>query len=315
MNAPLASGPLDRRRVYIFPSRAGATLGVMLVIILLGAINYDNALAYLLAFLLGGLVMVAMLHTYRNLAGLRLLGAQARPVFAGEDAAFDCLIENTTVRPRYNVDVSAWPRGLSREQRRYQRRFTRRFDIEAAGSAGVAVIVEAHRRGWLTLDRIMLETGYPLGILRAWAYLEPRARCLVYPAPRGELPLPGALASGVGGRATAQLGVDDFAGLRRYTPGDPVRAIAWKTMAKAQDIMVKRFHGHSAAELWLSWEAAAPAGRLEARLSQLCAWVLEAARSGAAYGLDLPGTRIEPGRGARHRERCLATLALYAPPA
>ena len=49
---------LDRRHVYIFPTRHGFTLGVMLVVILLGAINYDNALGYLLAFLLGGLFLL-----------------------------------------------------------------------------------------------------------------------------------------------------------------------------------------------------------------------------------------------------------------
>ena len=96
--AALASQPLvqrlDRRRVYIFPTGQGFTLGAMLVVILLGAINYDNALGYLLTFLLAGLTLVAMLHTYRNLAGLEFKGVRSAPVFVGETAHFECHIEN-----------------------------------------------------------------------------------------------------------------------------------------------------------------------------------------------------------------------------
>ena len=42
---------------------------------------------------------------------------------------------------------------------------------------------------------------------------------------------------------------NNAAGLRRYAPGDAVRAIAWKTLAKEQELMVKRFHGQHAAQV------------------------------------------------------------------
>ena len=45
----------DRKHVYIFPTRHGVMLGAMMLVILLGSINYDNALGYLLTFLLFGL--------------------------------------------------------------------------------------------------------------------------------------------------------------------------------------------------------------------------------------------------------------------
>ena len=317
MNDAAATGvqTLDRRRVYIFLSRAGITLGVMLIIILLGAINYDNALGYLLAFLLGGMVMVAMLHTYLNLAGMRFHGARATPVYAGEQAEFECIIENPTARPRLQLNLRYWPHGLDRAAKRYLRRFETRFQLPAGQTVAVPVRVDADRRGWLPLDRVLVETRYPLGILTSWAYFRADAHCLVYPHPHGKLPLPEMDIVAQGNTASAATGTDDFAGLRAYRPGDPVRAIAWKTLAKEQELMVKRFHGETAAQVWLAWQDTARLGDTEARLSQMAAWVLHAHRAGASWGMALPGETVEFARGSNHLDHCLGLLALFENPA
>ena len=86
---------LNRKRVYIFPSKHGIMLAVMVFVILLGSVNYDNALGYLLSFLLFGLFLIGVLHTYRNLTGLSYVAGDAKPVFAGSDARFKLTIENT----------------------------------------------------------------------------------------------------------------------------------------------------------------------------------------------------------------------------
>lgn len=51
--------------------------------------------------------------------------------------------------------------------------------------------------------------------------------------------------------------------------------------------------------------------RVEARLSRMARWVLDAAREGTRFGLELPATIIEPDRGSSHSENCLTALALY----
>ena len=62
---------LRHRNVYILPTKQGLIFAVLLMLMLIGAINYNNNLAYLMTFLLASLSVVAILHTYRNL--LRLL--------------------------------------------------------------------------------------------------------------------------------------------------------------------------------------------------------------------------------------------------
>jgi uncharacterized protein (DUF58 family) len=302
---------LDRRRVYIFPTRAGLAFGLMIFLILLGAMNYDNALGYQLAFLLSGLLVVAMLHTYRNLAGLSFLRAQGHATFAGREAVFHCFVHNPTQRRRMALNLSCWPRGLSRQERRYWRQFETRFDLGPEAADGIPIRVEAHRRGWLTLDRLVIHTEYPLGLLHAWAYFDCAASALVYPEPRGDLPLPRGASDRIGVRAQAASGVDEFMGLRPYRAGDPLRAVAWRSLAREQELSVKQFHGQRSEEIRLSWAATSAHAHKERRLSQLCRWVLMAERAGLRYALELPELELPAGQGSTHRDSCLRALALF----
>ena len=112
---------------------------------------------------------------------------------------------------------------------------------------------------------------------------------------------------------TQTTGNDDFAGLRGYQASDSPRHVAWKAVARSDVMLTKQFTGEAAAELWLDWRLL-PAGMgPEQRLSRLAGWVLAAERTGAHYGLRLPGLEIAPRRGDSHSAACLQALALYQP--
>jgi uncharacterized protein (DUF58 family) len=159
----------------------------------------------------------------------------------------------------------------------------------------------------------MLETRFPLGLFRAWSYIEPEAKCLVYPRPeRTQLPPISSDATAGAVRALAQ-GNDDFSGLRAYQLSDSPRHVAWKAVARSDDMLTKQFTGNAAAELWLEW-ALLPAGLdTEQRLSRLSGWVLAAEQAGARYGLRLPGIELALERGDAHCAACLTALALFKP--
>jgi uncharacterized protein (DUF58 family) len=190
--------------------------------------------------------------------------------------------------------------------------------VPAAESIEAALAVPAQRRGWQGLGRVMLETRFPLGLFRAWSYVQPESRCLVYPRPEpGALPPPAPSSHAGGARAHAQ-GSDDFSGLRAYQPSDSPRHVAWKSVARSDtqhsrsgDMLTKQFAGEAAAELWLDFAALPASLGLEARLSRLAGWVLAAERGGALYGLRLPGLERQPDRGEAHRKGCLEALALF----
>jgi hypothetical protein len=74
---------LGQRRVYILPTGGGLMFGVTLLLMLIGSINYNLSLGYVLVFMLAGNGVVSMLHTWRNLARIALRPGKASPVFAG----------------------------------------------------------------------------------------------------------------------------------------------------------------------------------------------------------------------------------------
>jgi uncharacterized protein (DUF58 family) len=291
---------LVHRRVYIVPARLGLLFAGTLLILLIGSINYALALGFLLTFLLAGLGLAGMVHTARNLARIGVSTGRAEPVFAGESAQFRLYLDG---RARYDR-----PAILARHVAAGSQ-FV--IDIPAQGMAEVVLAVPARRRGWLTLGRVLLETRFPLGLFRAWSYVEPDARCLVYPQPERS-PLPQPIAEADAGALRSQAsGNDDFSGLRAYQLSDSPRHVAWKAVARSDDMLTKQFTGEAAAELWLDWRLLPASLGLEQRLSRLAGWVLAAERSGIIYGLRFPGTEIAPARGDAHAAACLQALALY----
>ena len=101
------AGPvvLGQRRVYILPTGAGLMFAVTLVLLLIGSINYNLSLGYVLTFLLAGIGVVSLLHTWRNLARVALWPAKTRPVFAGEFARFHIVVENPAGHRRLSLAI------------------------------------------------------------------------------------------------------------------------------------------------------------------------------------------------------------------
>lgn len=293
---------LGHRRVYIMPTRAGMMFAATLLIMLVGSINYVLSLGFMLTFLLAGMAIAGMVHTVRNLAQLVMVPGRAEPVFAGEAAQFRVYLENSAPWMRPAVMVRHEASGAQTVT-----------DVAASGSTDLVLAVPALRRGWLELGWVRLETRYPLGLFRAWSNVQPDYRCLVYPRPEKSPLPPSSPDATFGSRQTIAQGTDDFSSLRTYQLADSPRHVAWKAVARSEDMLTKQFSGEASAELWLDWGHTPASLELEARLSRVAGWVLAAEAGGLRYGLRFPGIEIAPAHGDAHRTACLTALALYAP--
>ena len=295
---------LTHRNVYILPTRAGLMLGLTLLLLLVGSINYQLNLGYLLTFLLLGCSVVGMHVCHGNLRGLQLRLEPPEPCFARQNALMAITLDNPG-RARHGIAVGEAGTG------RWS--WT---DVPAQGSARVQVGWAPPGRGRHALPRLTAQTGFPLGTFRVWTYWRPAAEQLVYPAPEtpapplppGE-PRPG----GVNARHARTSG--EFDGVRSYRRGDPMKAVVWKKAAQrwaaGRDELVSRDQAAhlQTHELWLDLAQCGGAD-IERRLSRVCAWVLAAERLGLDYGLRLPGHEIPPDQGPAHQRRCLEALAL-----
>lgn len=288
---------LNQRRIYIVPSRQGFAFALMLVVMLLGDINYNLSLGYVLTFVLATTGGISMLHAFRNMAQLEIHAGYVEPVFAGEQARFVFHFNNPGTLERHRIHLHDDDGHESV------------FDLPALRSTPVEIPIPAKQRGWLDSGRLTLYTHFPLGLFYAWTYIHFDIRCLVYPRPARPQPLPGASAQNGTGKVVAK-GDEDFSGLRNYVMGDAMPRIAWKALAREQGLQVKQFSALSGEELWLDWSLL-PDIAQERKLELLTRWVLDAEAQGLRYGLRLPDAELQPGQGQAHRGECLRRLALF----
>ncbi|MDT8384451.1 MAG: DUF58 domain-containing protein [Gammaproteobacteria bacterium] len=309
------AGPihLGQRRVYILPSKMGVYIGVMLLVMLLGAVNYNNNLGLALTFLLASIGIVGILHSYRNLLHLRLDVGPVPSAFCGETLGVPVHLDNRGQAARYALKFY-FPQQVARQHSLPASTRTNTItDLGADHWQRTTIPLTTRQRGLHPLPRLSLRSTFPLGLFQVWAHVHGDAQHLVYPAPdraHGLFTAPSFHLNQDGDRGQ---GADDFAGLRSYHSGDSLRHVHWKTVAREQGMHTKQFGGDRAEELWLDWEAL-PGLDTEARLSRLCRWVLDADAAALRYGLRLPGTHIAPDSGPAHRHQCLKALALYLPP-
>lgn len=291
---------LSQRRVYVLPTRAGLGFATALAVMLLGAINYNLGLGYALTFLLGGVGVIAIFHTYRNLVRLTIKPGRAVPVFAGEVACFHLRLQAGDDRRNLRLAVAGSAETMT--------------DVSAEAGGDACLKLPASHRGWLPLPRVTIDTVFPLGLIRAWSYCAPDFRCLIYPRPAAAAPpLPVGAGDG-GGPFQGQSGNEDFAGLRGHQPADPPRHVAWKIAARRGPdlpLMTKQFSGAASAKIWLDWNMVPGSPDEEARLSILTRWALDAHEAGISWGLRLPARQFAPGSGADHLQQALRALALH----
>ncbi len=290
---------LAQRRIFILPSNYGVMYMAALLVMLTGSINYNLSLGFILTFLLAALGVNSILHTFRNLARLKISPGRAEPVFCGGHARFTLVFDNQGSLARYSI-------GITRDGKSEIY-----IDVPANQNVSAGVAIPAAQRGRLRPGRLTVFTRFPLGLCYAWAYADLDMQCTVYPRPEAAapaLPLP---VSHSGAGISHGLGQEDFAGLRTYSPGDSPRHVAWKAAARDQGLMTKQFSGRAETELWLDWRATPVALGVEARLSRLARWVLDAHAAALCFGLRLPGVMLPPASGDAQRERCLEALALY----
>ena len=288
---------LSQRNIFIFPNLTGFVFGGLLVLLILGAINYQSSLVYGVAFLLGSMFILTILYTFRNLSGLTLELVGTRPGFVGEDIEFNLRVVRPQGKGREGIQLG-WPEGIKQWA-----------ELNEQEAAGVRLFVKAGRRGRLNPGRFLVETYYPLGLLRAWAWVDLGVQALVYPKPIFQDFPQSTSGRRDDGELVDPLGSDDFSDIKSYLPGDPVKHIIWRSYARSGDLVVKRYASFVEPRLWLDFEEVS--GDLEERLSRLTGLALRATRLEREFGLRLGSTDIKPAIGEAHLEQILRELALY----
>ena len=313
---------LTQNNLYILPSKAGWSFSGVFIVLLLASINEQINLGYALSFMLGGAALAALYQTHANLHGVSLRLLPLRSVHAGEVLQASVVLTNRHQRQgRFGLLITAGPRAPegTKEGPGCQQ------DVELApgSECTVELDVAAPKRGWQVIPRVTIETRYPLGLFRAWGYWRPHAEVLIWPALDPNCPpLPDS--SALQAERSQERSLQSTAlpeSLREYRRGDPLRWIAWKksshALASGSGLITREASSGRTPDLWLNWGETPGLSSLpvEARLSRLASWLIQAEHraqaDGQLYGLILPVSTIACDCGPRHLRQCLDTLALW----
>ncbi|QLG87412.1 DUF58 domain-containing protein [Chitinibacter bivalviorum] len=298
---PSESGKIRLRhqRLYIVPTVYGLGFAMVAIIMLVGAINYQLSLGFFFAFLLIGIAHAILLRTYANLLGLEVSSGPAVSVYAGENAYFPITLHNERSQARFGIILSS--KGEPEQ-----------FCAQVSGQdhAIITLGIASHQRGKLKLPRLQVASTMPLGLFRCWTYVDLANEVLIYPQPELNPPPFPELGQLSDGKKKRTQGNDDFAGLRNFQRGDAMHDIAWKQSARTDNILVKLQQSPVGSTLWLNFDELTGLS-LEAKLSRLTAWLLQAEAISRPYGLALPQQKIPPALGHDHLHRCLMALALF----
>ena len=286
---------LSRNNIYIFPSATGLMYVLLLLLMLLTAINYQNSLIYLLSFFLGTLFFLSIWMCFLNLSGLKIESAETGRVFESEPTKYYCrLSKNKTLPMALKV-------GLNKAQ-------AQAVPLMNEATSDVPILAEPEKRGRHKLQRLYIESRFPFGLILAWTWLKPDLEAWVYPKPvQGS---PDAVARGEGDVANRSSLIGDLNDLKEYQAGDASNRILWKKYA-AKDTLVVRHHEQTSFKPdWVSWDNYQSAA-IEDKLRYLCFDVCQLSEAHRAFGFSIPGVNIDPDYGEAHKRKCLDALALF----
>ena len=295
---PARNIELNINNIFIIPNKQGLGFCFVLVLMFIGAINYETSLAFALVFLLVGMFILTIFYTYRNLAGLHLSAVTDKSVFVGENAEITVILNRHGKRIYEAIELSF------ENSRKVVANLIDQKEYRAQ------LFITTHKRVYFNPGRLRVETFFPFGICRSWSLIDLDLQCLVYPQPiECDLDMLN-LSDQDTGKINVTRGNDDFYNLREYQVGDPLKHVAWKHFARGRGMYTKQYSSNVDDKIWLRWSLF-PEFSEEDRLSKLCYCVLELDAAGVDYGLDIPGCLIEPNKGSLHYHKVLRALALY----
>ena len=319
-------GPRFRRLLWslLLPPRGprmGLTLpGALLVALALAiggaAYNTSNNILFITLSLLLSCLLLSGVLAWLNFSGLRWRLRVRPPLREGMEHSVLVEVRNDKrFAPTYALDFECGATGLAAPVM---------VGLPGRLDPGAPVVAEWRlrpaRRGLLRVELVAALSVFPFGFVRkvvaiGWAQEVP-----VWPAavayqtfhnPPGWRPRAGARRGPTGPRG------GDLRALRRYSPGDPPRAVHWKASARARRLLVREFAPELDDGVLLSLQTPAERWPRPEQFELLCGLAATLAEdlfhAGRLRATAVGDGPVQPVRGARDVEAFLDAIALLEP--
>lgn len=162
--------------------------------------------------------------------------------------------------------------------------------------------VTADKRGKFTYGNLYFESKYPLSTARLTKPIQQSYECFVYPEPKGK-----SLAKFLQEEETYYGEEKEFDGLREYDGSQRLSHIHWASVAKGE-MAVKIFTKETQTPK-LAFDFHIAGSNNEARLSQLCLWVLACEKKHLPFTIHMPRKKLDSAKESI--DEILTYLAKY----
>lgn len=298
---------LNRRVIFILPSRFGVYFLISAMILFLLGTNYQNNLILMFSFLMVAIMLVTMFHTFVALNKLKLVMISAPTMERANVSEVTLALHSETPRHLLTLYFDAF------------------LPIRIAIAEGKNTIKVPHHpklRGKHRLPRLTVETNYPLGLFRCWSHVSFEQEIFVYPKPkpikRKELSslLDACL---LGGKNDQNFDVndpkrgkqaEDIDQLEHYQKGQPLTRVSWKHVASGQGWYSKSFGNEEHLALRID-EKLFPYTNIEERLAVITYVVGYCVDREIVFDFKLGGDNVERVDCFQQAELCFQSLAQY----
>ena len=200
----------NKTKIYIYPNINGLGLGLFIFFCFLISVFYENNSALLISIIIFFIFFISIFVSHQNINSLSLNHNQNFVIEAGKSEIINLQIINLSNEKKLNIDVD------------YNKQTIDNYNFNRKVNT-VRLKFFNKQRGKYCLDKIILKSIYPFGVIRTKVPLISKSDIYIYPTkirPNDKL---------LNEFQINKLkNADEFDGLDDYKYGDSYSKIAWK---------------------------------------------------------------------------------------
>ena len=202
--------PLNQNKIYIYPNLNGIGLGLFIFFCFLISVFYQINSGLLVSIIIFFIFFISIFISHQNINQLKINFQKEYLIEAEKNEIINFKILNLTDEKKLNIDVI------------YNNKKLGNFNFKKKLTA-LKLEHQNNLRGEFYLNKLILKSIYPFGVIRTKTNFYPNSKLIIYP--KKIKPIDSLLREFVISKTIKQ---DEFEGIDEYKYGDNYSKIAWK---------------------------------------------------------------------------------------
>ena len=286
---------INRKNIYIFPTKDGFQLGLFLITALIASTIYQINLGLIILVTLSVLFFLSILITYENLNHIQIKDYENIIDSNGKEP-LKLIINNSSKQKKINLNIIDNKDVLKSET----------FNLNT-GSNVITFNNPFLKRGCYDYPLLKIQTIFPFGITKAWNWFQLKERFYVYPSPIMYFKdLNHFLVETLKYKSDFS---EDFDGIDQFQEGMSESKIAWKISNSKDQLYIKKFESKLESKKILIDYNQIPIQDHEKKLGIIVFLLKECLQQNKVFAIKIKDQSSDFGDNKKHFENCLKLIA------